>query len=100
MKTKSNYQKSLQYIEAYWKNLICYYPEDKQLHLALPNKYISPNMSIFKNDQFYWDTYFVILGLVKSGRTDIAKGMIDNFCFLFERFGIIPMRNRYYNLGT
>jgi alpha,alpha-trehalase len=100
MNKKLNYKKSLNYIETYWKNLICYYPEDKRLHLALPNHYVSPNMSIFKNDQFYWDTYFVVLGLVKSGKIDLAKGMIDNFCFLFERFGIIPMRNRYYNLGT
>jgi alpha,alpha-trehalase len=26
--------------------------------------------------------------------------MVDNFVYLFERFKIIPMRNRYYNLGT
>jgi alpha,alpha-trehalase len=100
MINRSDYKDSLNYIKKYWKKLICYYPEDKQLHLGLPNKYIAPNTGIFKNDQFYWDSYFVILGLVKSRKTDLAKGMIDNFCFLFDRFGIIPMRNRYYNLGT
>ncbi len=97
---KNEYKHCLRYIDKYWKKLICYYPEDKQLHLGLPNPYIAPNNAIFKNDQFYWDTYFVILGLVKSQKTELAKGMIDNFCFMFNRFGIIPMRNRYYNLGT
>lgn len=97
---RKKYSKALRYIDEYWKHLTCYYPEDKQLHLALPHRYICPNISIFKNDQFYWDTYFVILGLVKSGKQDVAKGMIDNFCFLYDRFGIIPMRNRFYNLGT
>lgn len=97
---KGEYQECLSYIQKYWKKLIYYYPEDKQLHLGLPNKYIVPNNVIFKKDQFYWDTYFVILGLVKSNKTELAKGMIDNFCFMFDRFGIIPMRNRYYNLGT
>jgi alpha,alpha-trehalase len=66
----------------------------------LPYKYIAPNNTIFKNDQFYWDSYFTILGLVKANKVSLAKGMVDNFCYLFERFGIIPMRNRYYNLGT
>lgn len=100
MINSDKYIESLKYIDGYWKKLTCYYPHDKQLHLGLPHRYISPNNSIFKNDQFYWDTYFTILGLVKAKKITLAKGMIDNFCYLFERFGIIPMRNRYYNLGT
>jgi alpha,alpha-trehalase len=94
------YKEALKYLNNYWKKLICYLPEDKQLHLGMPNKYIAPNNGIFKNDQFYWDTYFVILGLVKSKQVELAKGMVDNFSFMFNHFGIIPMRNRYYNLGT
>ena len=97
---KSEYSDCLHYIQHYWNRIICYHPEDKQLHLGLPNRYVAPNCFIFKNDQFYWDSYFIILGLVKSKRIVLAKGMVDNFCFLFNRFGIIPMRNRYYNLGT
>src|SRR5690606_16814488 len=77
-----------------------YHPKDKAIHLGLPNKYLAPNNEIFKFDMFYWDSYFTILGLVKDGQVKLAKGMVDNFVYLWDRFGIIPMRNRYYNLGT
>lgn len=97
---KNNYSDCLTYIQQYWSRVICYRPKDKQLHLGLPNRYISPNTNIFKDDQFYWDSYFTILGLVKSNKISLAEGMVDNFCFMYNRFGIIPMRNRYYNLGT
>lgn len=97
---KIEYNSCLKYIQNYWSRLICYHPKDRQLHLGLPNRYVTPSRYIFKKDQFYWDTYFVILGLVRSKRVALAKGMVDNFVYLFNRFGIIPMRNRYYNLGT
>jgi alpha,alpha-trehalase len=101
MINKQDYERYLNYIEHYWDSIICYLPKDKQLFLGLPNKFVSPSASvIFKNDQFYWDSYFTIVGLVACNRIDLAKGMVDNLCYLFNRFGIIPMRNRYYNLGT
>jgi alpha,alpha-trehalase len=96
---RKDYSESLRYIEKYWKQITCYHPTDRFAHLGLPHKFISPNDGIYLNDQFYWDSYFIILGLVKCGRTDIAKGMMDNFLYLQKRFNIIPMRNRYYNLG-
>ena len=97
---KEDYKECLQYIEKYWKELIYYNPKDRFINLGLPNKYVIPCTGIFKNDQFYWDTYFTIIGLVKCGRIDLAKGMVDNLVFLFERFNIVPMRNRYYNIGV
>ena len=97
---KKEYADCLRYIQNYWTRLICYYPKDRQLHFGLPNRYVTANPYIFKNDQFYWDSYFTILGLVKAKKISLAKGMVDNLCFMFERFGIIPMRNRNYNLGT
>jgi alpha,alpha-trehalase len=95
-----DYKDCLRYVEKYWKAITCYYPHDEFTHLGLPNKFISPNHEIYKNDQFYWDSYFIILGLVVCGRTDRAKGMVDNFIYMQKRFNIIPMRNRFYNLGS
>ena len=95
-----DYKDCLNYIEKYWKKITCYYPHDQFTHFGLPNKFISPNDGIYKNDQFYWDSYFTILGLVRCGRAELAKGMIDNFLSMQKRFNIIPMRNRYYNLGS
>jgi alpha,alpha-trehalase len=96
----TDYKDCLRYIEKYWKEITCYIPKDKFKHLGLPNRFISPNHDIYKNDQFYWDSYFTILGLVKCGREQLAKGMVDNLIHLQKRFGIIPMRNRFYNLGS
>ncbi len=97
---KKDYEDCLQYIEKYWKKITCDYTLDKFTHLGLPNKFVSPNNEIFLNDQFYWDSYFIIIGLVKCGRTELAKGMVDNLLFMQKRFNIIPMRNRFYNLGS
>jgi alpha,alpha-trehalase len=96
----SEYKACLRYIEKYWSHITFYHPKDYHIHLGLPNKFVSPNDGIYKNDQFYWDSYFTILGLVRTGREKLAKGIIDNFLFMQKRFNIIPMRNRYYNLGS
>ena len=101
VKTKAGkYDTCLNYIHHYWKKITYYHPKDKQIHLGMPNRYLAPNNEIFKFDMFYWDSYFTILGLVKDNKIKLAKGMVDNFVYLFKRFKIIPMRNRYYNLGT
>lgn len=94
-----DYKSCLKYIEKYWDELTCYHPKDRFIHLGLPNKFITPSTGIFGKDQFYWDSYFTILGLVKSGRIELAKGMVNNLAFLFKKFNIMPMRNRYYNIG-
>lgn len=95
-----DYKECLRYIESYWEKITCYHPEDKYTHLGLPHPFVSPNDGIYRNDQFYWDSYFIILGLVKCGRAELARGMVDNFIFMQKRFNIIPMRNRFYNLGS
>jgi alpha,alpha-trehalase len=101
MKSKKEIQDSCsRYIQKYWKQITFSHPKDKQMHFGLPNRYVSPNHNIFRNDQFYWDTYFTILGLVRNGQEKLAKGMVDNLVFMFDRFGLIPMRNRFYNVGT
>jgi alpha,alpha-trehalase len=95
-----DYKACLNYIEKYWKELISNHPKDQYIHLGLPNKFVSPNGGIYKNDQFYWDSYFIIIGLVRCGRELLGKGMIDNFLYMQKKFNIIPMRNRFYNLGS
>lgn len=88
------------YIKNYWKKITFDHPTDKGIHLGLPYKFIAPNNEIYKKDQFYWDTFFIIVGLVTdTSKVSLAKGMVDNLLFQFKRFSIMPMRNRYYNIG-
>lgn len=98
---KENYKECLAYIDDYWKTLTCDFKKDKDIHIGLPNKFIAPSSQegIFGNDQFYWDSYFIILGLLTSKKISFAKGIVDNFAYMQKRFGIIPLRNRFFNLG-
>jgi alpha,alpha-trehalase len=48
---------------------------------------------------YYWDSYFTMLGLVESGRTDLVRNMLDNFAYLITTVHHIPNGNRTYYLG-
>ncbi|HXS69570.1 MAG TPA: trehalase family glycosidase, partial [Candidatus Polarisedimenticolia bacterium] len=50
------------------------------------------------NELYYWDSYFIVLGLLQDGRTDLARGMADNFLYMLEHYGKIPNANRTYYL--
>lgn len=92
------------YMIEYWDNLITSMEKDDKTHFSLPHKYISPspNDTEFDGDQYYWDSYFIILGLVESGDDyiELAKGIIDNIVYMFEKYEIIPKANKFYELGT
>lgn len=48
---------------------------------------------------YYWDTYFTILGLVRSEETQLIDNMLENFAYLIRTLGHIPNGNRYYYEG-
>uniref|UniRef100_A0A8C2F2H5 Trehalase n=1 Tax=Cyprinus carpio TaxID=7962 RepID=A0A8C2F2H5_CYPCA len=45
---------------------------------------------------YYWDSYWVINGLLLSEMTETARGMILNFVYLVERYGFVPNGGRVY----
>lgn len=65
--------------------------------LPLPNSYVVPGGRF--REVYYWDSYFTMLGLVESGRTDLVANMLDNFAYLIRTVGHIPNGNRTYYLG-
>ncbi|CAF2522122.1 unnamed protein product [Rotaria sp. Silwood2] len=48
---------------------------------------------------YYWDTYFTMLGLIRSNETKLLNNMLDNFAYLIRTIGHIPNGNRYYYVG-
>lgn len=58
----------------------------------LPHSFISASSGYFYNLQFYWDSYFIMLGLIHEDEEAqlLAKGMIENFKHLFNKFNYIP----------
>lgn len=93
---KEDYEGCLKYINRKWKDFTFSFKKDKGIRVGLPNRFVAPNKGLFENDQFYWDSYFIMLGLKNK---NLAKGMIDNFDFIYKRFGVIPARNRFHNVG-
>lgn len=45
---------------------------------------------------YYWDSYWIIRGLLYSEMYDTVKGMLDNFLTIIDRFNFIPNGGRIY----
>jgi alpha,alpha-trehalase len=65
--------------------------------LPLPQSYVVPGGRF--DEVYYWDSYFIMLGLEQSGRHDLAKAELKNFATLIDRYGHIPNGNRTYYLS-
>ena len=51
------------------------------------------------NEMYGWDSYFIIRGLVRADKLDLARGMIENFFFEIEHYGALLNANRTYYLS-
>ncbi|KAF7798296.1 hypothetical protein EIP86_009516 [Pleurotus ostreatoroseus] len=47
-------------------------------------------------EQYYWDSYWIVRGLLKSELFDIANGTLQNFMDELDKFGFIPNGGRIY----
>jgi alpha,alpha-trehalase len=72
-------------------------PDPRSSLIPLPEAYVVPGGRF--REVYYWDSYFTMLGLVASGRTDLVRSMLDNFAYLIRTVGHIPNGNRTYYLG-
>jgi alpha,alpha-trehalase len=64
--------------------------------LYLSNQYVVPGGRF--NEMYGWDSYFIIRGLLRDGRVELARGMVDNFFFEIEHYGAVLNANRTYYL--
>jgi len=64
--------------------------------LYLENKYVVPGGRF--NEMYGWDSYFIVRGLLQAGRTELARGMVENFLFEIEHYGAMLNANRTYYL--
>ena len=98
----SKYRDWLRNLNVIWKSLarkmnddVAKYPERHSL-IYVKNGFIVPG-GRFK-EFYYWDSYWVIEGLLLSDMYQTAKGMIDNFVYMVEKYGFIPNGGRIYYL--
>ncbi len=65
--------------------------------LPLPQPYVVPGGRF--RELYYWDSYFTMLGLVASKRTDLAENMVHDFAYLIDAYGHVPNGTRSYYLS-
>jgi alpha,alpha-trehalase len=65
--------------------------------LYLEHPYVVPGGRF--NEMYGWDSYFIIRGLVRAGRIELARGMVENFFFEIEHYGSLLNANRTYYLS-
>ncbi len=65
--------------------------------LYLPEPYIVPGGRF--NEMYGWDSYFIVLGLLRDGEIELARGMTDNLLYEIEHYGKILNANRTYYLS-
>ena len=70
--------------------------EHQQRHslLALPHPIVVPGGRF--RESYYWDSYWIVEGLLVSGLTSSARGVIKNLLSYIESFGFVPNGGRCY----
>jgi alpha,alpha-trehalase len=48
------------------------------------------------NEMYGWDSYFILLGLIRDGKAGLARGIVENFFFEIDHYGGILNANRTY----
>lgn len=64
--------------------------------LYLPHPYVVPGGRF--NEMYGWDSYFIQVGLLRTGEIELARNMADNFLYEIENYGKILNANRTYYL--
>jgi alpha,alpha-trehalase len=70
---------------------------DRGSLIALPHAYIVPGGRF--NEQFYWDSYFIMLGLAAQGEWKKVEDMVKNTAYMIRKYGYVPTANRTYFLS-
>jgi alpha,alpha-trehalase len=86
-----------EHISKLWKHLERRNRRDRGSLIALPYTYVVPGGRF--DEQFYWDSYFIMLGLSVDEKWDLIEGMIKNFAYMMRKVGFIPTANRTYFLS-
>ncbi|WP_345992086.1 trehalase family glycosidase [Chryseobacterium sp. Chry.R1] len=86
-----------QHIEKLWDELTRTAYEERGTLLKLPKPYIVPGGRF--NEFFYWDSYFIMLGLQVSGRVEMMKNIVENCSYLIRNIGFVPNASRTHFLS-
>ncbi|EFX63003.1 hypothetical protein DAPPUDRAFT_308726 [Daphnia pulex] len=60
----------------------------------VPNPFIVPGGRF--RESYYWDSYWIVKGLLISQMNQTVRGMLDNFVQMVDMYGLIPNGGRIY----
>jgi len=86
-----------EHIEKLWDELTRTAYEEKGTLLKLPKPYIVPGGRF--NEFFYWDSYYIMLGLQVSGRVEMMENIVENCSYLIQTVGFVPNASRTHFLS-
>ncbi len=84
-----------QHIEELWQVLRRDIPKNTGSIVGLPYPYVVSGGRFIA--QYYWDSYFTMLGLAAAGHWEMVENMVKNCAFLIRKFGYVPNASRTYN---
>lgn len=91
------------YIGTYWHKLERFHPKDDESLLGLPKPYLVPaheeGHEFDFDELYYWDSYFMIQGIMDDKHRDLNLGILEDLTTLFKRFKVIPNASRTYLMG-
>ncbi|KAI6192147.1 Trehalase [Aphelenchoides bicaudatus] len=75
------------------------FENETELHslIYVPKKFIVPGGRF--REYYYWDSFWIIKGLLASGMHDTAKSMLTNLVYLVNKWGFVPNGGRIYYLA-
>jgi len=86
-----------------WKTLARKVKDDVRVHpdkyslIWVPNGFVIPGGRF--RELYYWDTYWIVNGLLLCEMKSTARGVIDNVRSMVNQFGFMPNGGRVYYLN-
>ncbi|VDN40529.1 unnamed protein product [Gongylonema pulchrum] len=85
-----------------WRDLCRRVKDDVRLHQELYSLLYVPHPFIIPGGRFrefyYWDSFWIVKGLLFSEMYETAKGIIRNLAYMVENHGFVPNGGRVYYL--
>jgi alpha,alpha-trehalase len=101
--TPADVRAARDHIKAYWQHVERFHPKDDESLLGLPKPYLVPSYTektgFDYNELYYWDSYFMVQGLLDAEHKVLVNGILEDLMALFARFKIIPNASRTYLMG-
>ncbi len=86
-----------EHVKNLWPQLTRRNRKNRGSLIALPYEYVVPGGRF--SEQFYWDSYFIMLGLAADNEWQLLHGMLRNYSYMLRKYGHIPTANRTYFLS-